>query len=365
MRHLLKERTSRQANAVMKTASTPANRQKIAPTIVHDVLRSPGQPLNAETRAFFEPRFGQDFSHVRAHTDARAAKSADAVNALAYTVGQDIVFGAGRYMPETQAGRKLLSHELTHTVQQAGNSGQRSGTLAMTGTHSSEEQEAERTSEATDRGNSSLIAGHSPMQLARQQTADQQPDLDANAVKLGNAGDLRISTLRKAIYELRQVEIAVEEEATVDQIWSLFAPTLWSLILWLKVTHDDPAFAATIHQALAVMRSNLSLAPGFFQIPDDVSTCGADPTVLAFARSPDVFVCYRAFGDNQLCLAIALTHEIFHLVGLTHSSQLPQGGAHPCESLSTAESLTNPYCMTDLVFQISGGTFNTWTVNCP
>jgi hypothetical protein len=65
-----------------------------------------------------EPRFGHDFSEVRVHTDASAARSAEAVNALAYTVGQNVVFGAGRYAPLTVAGRRLLAHELMHTVQQ-------------------------------------------------------------------------------------------------------------------------------------------------------------------------------------------------------------------------------------------------------
>lgn len=88
------------------------------PPIVHDVLRSPGQPLDAETRAFFEPRFGHDFSHVKVHTDARAAESARAVDALAYTVGRDVVFGEGQYRPGSPQGRHVLAHELTHVVQQ-------------------------------------------------------------------------------------------------------------------------------------------------------------------------------------------------------------------------------------------------------
>lgn len=89
------------------------------PTIVHDVLRSPGQGLDAATRMFMEPRFGRDFSQVRVHADGRAAESARAINARAYTVGRDIVFGAGEYGPREAAGQKLLAHELAHTVQQA------------------------------------------------------------------------------------------------------------------------------------------------------------------------------------------------------------------------------------------------------
>jgi hypothetical protein len=68
---------------------------------VHEVLRSPGQPLDAATRAYFEPRFGKDFSGVRVHTDAAAGQSARDVEAQAYTVGADhLVFGAGRYVPD-------------------------------------------------------------------------------------------------------------------------------------------------------------------------------------------------------------------------------------------------------------------------
>lgn len=93
-----------------------------APLIVHEVLRSPGEPLDAKTRGLMEPRFAHDFGHVRVHTDARAAQSARAVNALAYTAGRDIVFGQSRYSPATRAGRQLMAHELAHTVQQGAGS---------------------------------------------------------------------------------------------------------------------------------------------------------------------------------------------------------------------------------------------------
>jgi hypothetical protein len=90
-----------------------------APAIVHEVLCSPGQPLDAATRAYFEPRFGHDFSHVRVHTGTSAEQSARDVNAHAYTVGHDIAFGPGRSAPGTQEERRLIAHELTHVVQQA------------------------------------------------------------------------------------------------------------------------------------------------------------------------------------------------------------------------------------------------------
>lgn len=88
------------------------------PPITHEVLQSPGQPLDAASRAYFEPRFGHDFSQVRVHAGAKAAESARAVNALAYTVGRHVVFGHGRFAPYSAAGQRLLAHELAHTVQQ-------------------------------------------------------------------------------------------------------------------------------------------------------------------------------------------------------------------------------------------------------
>jgi len=90
-----------------------------AQPIVHDVLALPGQPLDAATRTFFEPRFGYDFSNVRIHADARAAQSADQMNAHAYTVEQSLVFNVGRYRPQGIEGQRLLAHELAHVVQQS------------------------------------------------------------------------------------------------------------------------------------------------------------------------------------------------------------------------------------------------------
>ena len=112
-----RKKLQRKATQLSTLDSQPSE----VPPIVHDVLRSPGQPLDSATRAFMEPRFGHDFSRVRVHTDARAAESARAVNALAYTAGPKMVFGGGQYAPGTSGGRYLLTHELTHVVQQSGN----------------------------------------------------------------------------------------------------------------------------------------------------------------------------------------------------------------------------------------------------
>jgi outer membrane protein OmpA-like peptidoglycan-associated protein len=104
---------------MLQRAAITSSSVNDVPPIVHEILRSPGQPLDATTRAFMEPRFGHDFSSVKLHTDTRAAESARAVNALAYTVGQNVIFGQGQYSPRTNSGLQLIAHELTHTVQQS------------------------------------------------------------------------------------------------------------------------------------------------------------------------------------------------------------------------------------------------------
>ena len=90
-----------------------------APPVVDEVLRSPGMPIEPSTREFMESRFGHDFGDVRLHTGPKAAESARAVDALAYTVGSDVVFGEGQQSLQGDAGREVLAHELTHVVQQS------------------------------------------------------------------------------------------------------------------------------------------------------------------------------------------------------------------------------------------------------
>jgi len=129
------------------------------PASVHDVLRSPGEPLDPATRAFMEPRLGHDFGNVRIHTDARAAESARGVNALAYTVGRDVVFGAGQYDPGTETGKKLLGHELAHVVQQRNQPATLQGQLQVNEPGEPLEKEAEDAAGA-------IVARHSPLRAA-------------------------------------------------------------------------------------------------------------------------------------------------------------------------------------------------------
>ena len=104
---------------VMQRRSVVDARPLYAPPLVESVVASSGRPIGTATRGHMEARFGRDFSGVRVHTDSQAAQSARALSALAYTVGRDVVFGAGQYAPHTAHGRRLLAHELAHVVQQS------------------------------------------------------------------------------------------------------------------------------------------------------------------------------------------------------------------------------------------------------
>jgi hypothetical protein len=139
----------------------PPDRPSVAPPeAVPVALGSPGRPLDSVTRASFETSFGHDFSRVRVHTGTAAAQSALDADADAYTVGQHIVFGARRFVPETREGRRLLSHELTHVVQQA------AGGSAPPG--AAEEQDAHSAARALEAGRRPRVRAKSAIGLAAQ-----------------------------------------------------------------------------------------------------------------------------------------------------------------------------------------------------
>jgi hypothetical protein len=143
----------------LRAKTAPGHTSEVTPDVEADVnaLRDGGQPLPDSVRAFFEPRFGHDFSRVRVHTDAKAAESAQAVSALAYTVGDHVVFGRGRYAPHTSTGLELLTHELTHVIQQ-GRSQPSSTTLGLIPDSDASEMEAKRVATASPQGAIDIMA---------------------------------------------------------------------------------------------------------------------------------------------------------------------------------------------------------------
>lgn len=137
-----------------------------APELVHDVLRSSGQPLDPQTRAFMEPRFGHSFSQVRVHTDARAAESARTVDAAAYTVGHNVVFDAGQYAPATVEGRKLLAHELIHVMQQGAGTALVPDNLSISAPGDADEREADKIADSLSPGAGPAPATAAPLPSA-------------------------------------------------------------------------------------------------------------------------------------------------------------------------------------------------------
>jgi Domain of unknown function (DUF4157)/D-alanyl-D-alanine carboxypeptidase len=108
----------RQCAACSEPGGKPPQRPGRIDSLVHQGVSTPGEPLDDRVQAEFADRAGHDLSDVRIHRTSAAAASAHAVAARAYTVGHDVVFGAGEFAPETSQGQRLLAHELAHVVQQ-------------------------------------------------------------------------------------------------------------------------------------------------------------------------------------------------------------------------------------------------------
>jgi hypothetical protein len=193
----------------LQRQSAEAKEPSVAPSIVDEVLRSPGQALDGEARSFMEPRFGHDFSRVRVHTDARAAESARAVNSFAYTLGQDIVFGAGQYEPNTQAGKRLLAHELTHVVQQGDAEGATTPHLA--GASLSLSQPSDRAEQEASRSAEAVMRGASPMPAAT-----GAPGAGASIQRQTPAPVAAPATATKTSEKLEEKPAATEAEATAS-----------------------------------------------------------------------------------------------------------------------------------------------------
>ena len=144
--------------------------QNVPPAVDKVVSSGGGQALDPATRGFMEERFGQDFGGVRVHTDSQAAESARSLNAHAYTVGHDVVFGAGRYQPETGSGKQLLAHELAHVVQQGKHTAVKPRSLGQkTDTAESQAKQAE-----TSVINNRNLPNLSPLQVPVIQRAEDQ-----------------------------------------------------------------------------------------------------------------------------------------------------------------------------------------------
>lgn len=190
---------------LQRFADQPCAAAALPAARVGEALAGPGMPLESALRQDMEQRFGHDFGRVRVHLDKRAAESAREVGALAYTVGHDVVFAQDQFMPHSAAGRRLLAHELAHTVQQERNG---DGTAAST----SEARADQAASQAAEGGHVSTQAlGGAPVAL------QAKPDDHPVAV-----GDLSFPTTRLWGFILNSSTLTSAHSADIDQLaWSI------------------------------------------------------------------------------------------------------------------------------------------------
>lgn len=360
-----------------------------APAIVHEVLNSPGQALDNATRAFMEPRFGHDFSKVpvssgiqaqsnqlrigtandryereaddvadrvsqgsehdsartkgtstgfdfskvRIHTDARAAESARAVNAIAYTVGNNVVFDSGHYSPATTAGRRLLAHELTHVAQQDG-----AGTGATTIQRTVREDNVDCNPPNTTDG---AVVGANPLGTLR------RADRDAIEM-LTNAYDDLVRT-RARILEGAPIGFPAIAERTYEGIKGLMRMDPENMDIW---TGTGSGSVWVLARRLEIVR-NLLLS-GRIEYHCRSSTtggcgfgcigCGGGPCCTDnFACSCDGifhnFLCDMYWGQSTAGLTSSIMHEPFHM---------------SFEFIGDSGRLANAHCYTRLAFWLNG-----------
>jgi len=229
-----------------------------APPVVDEVLRSPGQPLEPSTRSFMEDRFAHDFSDVRVHSDAKAAESARSVNALAYTVGSDVVLGEGQHASNTDSGRKLLAHELTHVVQQSGGLGRKT------------------------------------LQRWTINKCNQ-----AQSVYVEDAFAKSFDTLSKAARQLAQ-------KPTTDNV---------KAALWLAFRSDSDATAQFVSNRISTLRDKITSAS--VTCTDDTKNKECKTDTGFHSRSPEdygmIYLCMPAFSNaTAVEQSNTLTHEAAH-----------------------------------------------------
>lgn len=175
---------------------------------VHDVVGSgTGSPLESGTRTMMEERLGHDFSDVRIHTGPKADESARSINAVAYTVGSDVVFSSGHYSPDTPTGQRVLAHELTHVVQQE--TGPVDGSPAPGGIRLSDP--SDRFEQAAERAATEATSAPAAVQPAIQREDEEEEEETAQALVAQREGEEEEEETAQAFVAQREGEEEEEE----------------------------------------------------------------------------------------------------------------------------------------------------------
>ncbi|HUS12539.1 MAG TPA: DUF4157 domain-containing protein [Pyrinomonadaceae bacterium] len=303
----------------------PADHQasgQVTPTasVVDEGLQSSAHSLDANTRRSMESHFGQTFEHVRVHNDATAANSARQVDALAYTVGNDIIFGANQYKPDTDEGRHLLAHELTHTIQQS--NGVAFDKIRMTEDGDPLEQEAEAVARGVVSGASVSPRSTGGLKIARQQTqpgttpaqqpAAAQPPVAQPAAPQGWDGCTDTSSLPG---ELSNAVSWVKE--AIDDLEAKELPRHTSNALSRYLTTDSGDLTATVVPKLKLILAELQLGATNFacQTQEQCTKVIGKSHVAGYSGHP-ITLCDSYFDGGNLDRITLLIHEAGHNANL-------------------------------------------------
>ncbi|MGL4611889.1 MAG: eCIS core domain-containing protein [Trueperaceae bacterium] len=322
------------------------------PPIVHDVLQSPGQPLDKETRAFMEPRFGHDFSQVRIHADAKAAESARAVKARAYTAGHHIAFAGREYQPTTRLGQQLLAHELTHVVQQQ----QGLAKAGIDSPYSSAEREADN--------NARLLHSSAHLQFTRPPSvlARQADSTTTTVQEPTGPNDCRLEqhhAIEPAVHEsLNWLQQAVSKLdafiTTPNQASNADARNA----LQRHFHTVDPTIARQVRDRLETIRTDMtSRNPFTVECHTDTdSTCSTSGAYVPGDNRSMIVFCPTFFSSSISWRVETLIHEMAHtLLGGPHITDRGYGSDRVLPYLSTAEALTNAESFAFLAQELGTG----------
>jgi hypothetical protein len=277
--------------------SVPMFPRAAAQRDAQDLVHEPGVALDEPTQKFFSSRYAHDFSSVRVHNDERAAKSADALSAHAYTVGPHVMFGRGQFAPETDQGRHLLAHELAHVVQQS------RGGSAMPGTaNRGLESAADHAANLVARGQRAAVAGNSGIGIACKSIFDEltegayAPGLilqslkhsrpvwkiadDVNSLGAADRADaIKVIEAERAKRKARQDDLTTKRAAQTDpDLQALLDPEL-------KENGRVIARIDSVRGTLALRRP----IPGWNFTPGDFANLQRAKKVLTFASDSGWF----------------------------------------------------------------------------
>ncbi len=302
----------------LQAKQTPGRTHEITAQIESNInaLRGGGQPLPEPVRAFFEPRFGHDFGQVRVHSDAAAEQSAWDVNAHAYTVGRDIVFGAGRFAPGTHQGRQLIAHELMHVVQQSG----------ADGIHFLKNDEKRNLSPISSRAARTFRLSAAPTLQVARQAAPAFGDACKTPAPGGPANPCQLARCSPAEQATAVADLARGLGYVNASITALTAAQLSGFTLraidWYFGGHDA-ATVATIRTRLGCIATSLMSAPGRYGCHPNYNalayTC-AGGAGLCGHLAQDICFTSLHFDQNPRERAITAIHEAAHLEGMSTGS---------------------------------------------